>query len=121
MADFVEAAQLDQLAPGQGMTVTVGGKNVALFNVDGTVYAMEYACLHAGASLGMGILEGKVRPVPRARLALQRHHRQHDACAGLRGHELPGTGGRWQDSGGRHVNRGTTAAARGRQIQCTSS
>jgi nitrite reductase/ring-hydroxylating ferredoxin subunit len=60
MADCVEAAQLDQLAPGQGMTVPVGGKNVALFNVEGTVYAMEDACLHAGASLGAGRLDGKV-------------------------------------------------------------
>jgi|SRR5262249_21253108 len=60
MADVVEEAQLDQLAPGQGMTVTVGGKHVALFNVEGTVYAMEDACLHAGASLGLGVLEGKV-------------------------------------------------------------
>jgi len=41
------------------MTVTVGGKHVALFNEEGTVYAMEDACLHAGTSLGMGVLEGK--------------------------------------------------------------
>ena len=41
------------------MTVTVGGKHVALFNEEGIVYAMEDACLHAGTSLGMGVLEGK--------------------------------------------------------------
>jgi hypothetical protein len=32
MADFVKVATLDQLAPGQGMTVTVRGVPVALFN-----------------------------------------------------------------------------------------
>ena len=60
MADFVEAAKLDQLAPGQGMTVTVRGMAVALFNVDGTVFAMDDACLHAGVSLGTGELRGKI-------------------------------------------------------------
>ena len=56
MADFREVAKLDQLAPGQGMTVTVRGVDVALFNVDGSVFAMEDACLHAGVSLGAGEL-----------------------------------------------------------------
>lgn len=60
MADFVEVAKLDQLAPGQGMTVTVRGWDVALFNVDGTVFAMDDACLHAGVSLGTGELRGKM-------------------------------------------------------------
>lgn len=60
MADFVEVAKLDQLAPGQGMTVTVRGWDVALFNVDGTVFAMDDACLHAGVSLGTGELRGKI-------------------------------------------------------------
>jgi hypothetical protein len=32
MADFVKVATLDQLAPGQGMTMTVRGVPVALFN-----------------------------------------------------------------------------------------
>jgi nitrite reductase/ring-hydroxylating ferredoxin subunit len=60
MADFVEVATLDQLAPGQGMTVTVRGVPVALFNVDGTVYATDDACRHAGASLGAGELRGHI-------------------------------------------------------------
>jgi len=42
------------------MTVTVRGWNVALFNVDGTVFAMHDACLHAGVSLGTGELRGKI-------------------------------------------------------------
>jgi len=54
MADFVAVAHLDQLPPGRGMTVTVRGLAVAIFNVAGTVYAMEDACRHAGASLGGG-------------------------------------------------------------------
>jgi hypothetical protein len=37
MADFVEVATLDQLAPGHGMTVTARGVPIALFSVEGTV------------------------------------------------------------------------------------
>jgi hypothetical protein len=58
MADFVKVATLDQLAPGHGMTVTVHGVPVALFNVKGTVYAIDDTCLHAGVSLGTGDLRG---------------------------------------------------------------
>lgn len=58
--DFVEVAALDQLPPGSGTTFTVNDKQVAVFNVDGAVYAMADACLHRGASLGSGKCEGKV-------------------------------------------------------------
>lgn len=60
MAEFVEVARLEEVPPGQSTTVVVSGKNIALFNVDGTVYATDDACLHAGGSLGTGKLEGKV-------------------------------------------------------------
>jgi nitrite reductase/ring-hydroxylating ferredoxin subunit len=60
VTDFIEVARLDQVQPGTGMSFTVAGKEVALFNVDGTIYAMEDSCLHKGASLGTGQIEGKV-------------------------------------------------------------
>ena len=61
MPEFIEAAQLDQIPPGTGTTVTVAGKELALFNVDGTVYATNDSCLHAGGSLGFaGKLECKI-------------------------------------------------------------
>jgi nitrite reductase/ring-hydroxylating ferredoxin subunit len=60
MADFIKVAMLDQLAPSQGMTVTVRGVPVALFNVDGTVYAIDDTCRHAGVSLGTGELRGAI-------------------------------------------------------------
>ena len=59
MADFVEAAGLDQVPPGKSTSVKVGGRDVALFNVDGTIFAMDDNCPHAGASLGLGKLDGK--------------------------------------------------------------
>jgi nitrite reductase/ring-hydroxylating ferredoxin subunit len=60
MEEYVEAARLDQVPPGSGTTATVMGKDLALFNVEGTIYAIDDGCLHKGSSLGMSKLEGKV-------------------------------------------------------------
>jgi nitrite reductase/ring-hydroxylating ferredoxin subunit len=60
MSDFVEAADLKNVQPGSGTSVTVGGKDIALFNVEGTIYAIDDGCLHQGLSLGTSKLEGKV-------------------------------------------------------------
>lgn len=60
VTEYVEVAHIDQLPPGSGTTFTVAGKQVAVFNVDGAVYAMADGCLHRGSSLGSGKLEGKI-------------------------------------------------------------
>jgi len=60
MADYVEVANLEQVPPGKGTVVTIAGKNVALFNVDGMIHAMDDGCLHHGISLGTSKLEGKI-------------------------------------------------------------
>ena len=60
MSEFIEAARLDQVPPGTGTTVKVAGKDVAIFNVDGEVYAIGDSCPHAGASLGSGKLNGRI-------------------------------------------------------------
>ena len=58
--DFVEVARLDQVPPGTGSVFTVADKNVAVFNVAGTICAIADACPHAGGSLGMGRLDGTI-------------------------------------------------------------
>jgi len=60
MTDFLEVASIEQIAPGHSLVVTVAGKDVALFNVKGRIYAIDDACVHQGASLGAGKLEGKI-------------------------------------------------------------
>jgi 3-phenylpropionate/trans-cinnamate dioxygenase ferredoxin subunit len=60
VAEYLEAGLLANLPPGRSTTVTLAGKGVALYNVDGTVYATDDSCLHAGASLGSGNLAGKI-------------------------------------------------------------
>jgi len=60
MAEFIKVATLDALPPGACTTVSVGDTEVALFNVDGKVYALSDTCKHAGQSLGSGDFHGKV-------------------------------------------------------------
>ena len=59
MSEFVKAVEASALAPGQAMELTVGGKAVALFNVNGTFYATSNTCIHRGGPLGQGFLEGQ--------------------------------------------------------------
>lgn len=60
MSNYVEVAGIEQLPPGKGTAVTIEGKDIALFNVDGTVYAIDDGCLHHGVSLGTSELDGKI-------------------------------------------------------------
>jgi len=60
MTVFVGVAWLEQLPSGQAMTVTIGDFKVALFNVVGTVHAIDDSCLRAESSLGSGELDGRV-------------------------------------------------------------
>lgn len=58
MSEFVKAVAVADLPPGQCREALVAGKAVALFNVDGTVYALNNTCLHRGGPLGQGSLSG---------------------------------------------------------------
>jgi nitrite reductase/ring-hydroxylating ferredoxin subunit len=60
VTEFIEVARLDQVPAGTGGGFTVAGKDVAIFNVEGAIYAIEDSCLHKGASLATGQLDGKV-------------------------------------------------------------
>jgi 3-phenylpropionate/trans-cinnamate dioxygenase ferredoxin subunit len=66
MANYVEVANLEQLPPGRGTVVTIERKDIALSNVDGTIYAMDDGCLHHGLSLGTSQLDGKSPPGARS-------------------------------------------------------
>ena len=64
MAEFVKVASLSELAKGACMTVEANGKAIALFNVDGAIYALDNTCLHQGGPLGEGVLEGETVSCP---------------------------------------------------------
>ena len=62
--EWVEALAADELPVGMSRVVEVGEQRIALFNVDGEVRAISDVCLHHGAQLGMGTLEGEVVTCP---------------------------------------------------------
>lgn len=64
MANFVKVAVVADVAPGGGLCVEAGGKQIALFNVDGTFYAIDNTCPHRGGPLAEGELEGAAVTCP---------------------------------------------------------
>lgn len=64
MAEFLKAAKTGEIEPGCGKVVSVGGKDLALFNVDGTFYATDNACIHRGGPLGEGFIQGSAVVCP---------------------------------------------------------
>lgn len=56
---FTRVAQLQDVPPGLGKQVTINGRKIALFNVGGTICAIDDACPHKGASLAEGQVAGK--------------------------------------------------------------
>jgi 3-phenylpropionate/trans-cinnamate dioxygenase ferredoxin subunit len=65
MADFVRVAQASELPPGGKKLLDIDGRAVALFNVDGTFYAIDDICTHDGGPLADGELRGCEIECPR--------------------------------------------------------
>jgi len=64
MAKTVKVAQTSDLSPGTGKVVQADGRNVALFNVEGTFYAIDNTCTHRGGPLGEGALSADTVECP---------------------------------------------------------
>jgi len=58
MSDFRKVMSADALEPGASVSVEIEGQRIALFNVDGNVYAIDDVCPHQGGPLGEGALSG---------------------------------------------------------------
>jgi 3-phenylpropionate/trans-cinnamate dioxygenase ferredoxin subunit len=56
---FVVGA-LAELPPGAQRRVEVEGRGIAIFNVDGSLYALRDICPHQGAPLSAGVVVGEV-------------------------------------------------------------
>ena len=81
MADFVKVATRAELPPGGKKLAEVDGRPIAVFNVDGTFYAIDDVCTHDGGPLAEGELAGLRDPVPAARGPVRRPDRQgRSAC-----------------------------------------
>ena len=64
MGELIKVAETQDLPPGTAKAVEVQGRNVALFNIGGTYYAIDDTCTHQGGPLSEGAVEGKVVTCP---------------------------------------------------------
>jgi 3-phenylpropionate/trans-cinnamate dioxygenase ferredoxin component len=78
----ISVGSADELAPGERRLVFVEGRSIVLFNLDGTLHAVDNACPHNGASLAGGQLEGSLLRCPA-------HGLRFDLRTGC----MPGVGG----------------------------
>lgn len=60
----VKVAAVGDIAPGTGMVVEAAGRTLALFNLNGTFYALDNKCTHMGGPLGEGDVDGNVVTCP---------------------------------------------------------
>ena len=65
MADWVDVERAADFPPGSFRTIDADGTDVAVFNLDGTFYAIENVCTHDGGILTGGPIEGDVIVCPR--------------------------------------------------------
>ncbi len=55
---FVQVAKVGAIAPGKAIRVEIGDEPIAIFNVDGDLYAIGDTCSHEEASLAEGDVYG---------------------------------------------------------------
>mgnify|MGYP001231159543 CR=1 FL=1 len=58
MPEYLTVARAKDVPPGKALTVDVEGLRIAVFNINGTYYAIADTCPHAGASLAEGDVDG---------------------------------------------------------------
>lgn len=51
-------ASVAEIPPGQRLIVTIAGRSIGVFNVNGTFYALRNSCPHQGGELCRGALVG---------------------------------------------------------------
>ncbi|MBY0231801.1 MAG: Rieske (2Fe-2S) protein [Gemmataceae bacterium] len=64
MAEFRSVCKLGEVPDGEGKTVSVGGRLVAVFNCGGEVKAIDDTCPHMGVSLAGGHVEDGIVTCP---------------------------------------------------------
>lgn len=73
--NWTDAAALADVPEGDVMAVQVAGKEIALYEVDGEVFATDNICTHGAARLSDGFLEGREIECPL-------HQGRFDVCSG---------------------------------------
>lgn len=63
--EFITVASTDEIPPGERLIVEYGHRWVAIFNIDGSYYAVEDICTHDDGPLAEGKLDGCTLECPR--------------------------------------------------------
>ena len=58
MPEYIKVASIDDVPEDGGLCVEVRGRRIALFRIDGEVFAIDDTCTHAEASLSEGEIAG---------------------------------------------------------------
>ncbi len=64
MATLTKIATRSEIPNGTGKVIEAGGKTLAVFNCDGTFYAVDNTCKHRGGPLGEGMLSSTTVTCP---------------------------------------------------------
>jgi len=64
MGTLTKVANKMDLPDGKAVSVTVGSKHIAVFNVGGRFYAIDDECTHAGGPLSEGEVQGTIVTCP---------------------------------------------------------
>jgi naphthalene 1,2-dioxygenase system ferredoxin subunit len=73
--NWIDAAAVADVPEGDVIGVRVGGKEIALYEVEGEVFATDNICTHGHARMSDGFLEGKEIECPL-------HQGKFDVCTG---------------------------------------
>lgn len=73
--NWTDAAALADVPEGDVMAVQVAGKEIALYEVAGEIYATDNTCTHGAARMSDGFLEGREIECPL-------HQGRFDVCTG---------------------------------------
>ena len=65
MGDWIRVGPTADLLPGEYRVVYDGDTPIAVFNIEGDLYAIEDICTHDGGELTGGIIEGRQVECPR--------------------------------------------------------
>ena len=64
MATLTKIAKTSDIPTGTGKVVEISGKTVAVFNCEGTLFAIDNTCKHRGGPLGEGSLSNTTVTCP---------------------------------------------------------
>lgn len=73
--NWTDAAALDDVPEGDVIGVKVAGRDIALYEVEGEIYATDNVCTHGQARMSDGFLEGREIECPL-------HQGKFDVCTG---------------------------------------